>query len=658
MVLIGDVATVVDTRLRGNPEDGQALIRLHGSSAMGNWRLVAASDSATTFILYRESDGYVYRDSELVTAELLLVGSEASFSAFQAGGWFYSAVVEWLIVIGIFTTGLLLIGRLGEVPGRLGIAFIVGISALATTGVFLPRGAWSLLGVLLAAAAVAVTRRWMTPKQHGYRAVSFFREAGVFALAAFPLVFAVRWLGLIRFTPDSFDFLSAARMLGTSSFNVGQFDHSFYIGQQAIHAVGFALGSGPVYSAGWVVLFASVWTLTQIAKTTWFGEGFPNPASRLATVLVLVAGSPYVWRFAAYVNSHMIVAGILLAIWLLMTDRREFESTRLVSLLALFSGYVFMRGEAPLILMLVVASVVWRDRSLPRRTAGRLWALVAIPTGAWSFLLFWTSEQTGQGLPRTAIAGVMIVALCFIAWIAPSNKTRPSLAASISILPWLALAAAWFALPTQVGPALMITWSNAVGSGSNSGLLALISLMLVAVIVASTQRRKIFPNGSLLRWIVLGYFPIVFLARMLSEIGWSRDAVSVEAVGVIARYGWSDSTSRMMFHLWFLLIAGFLVSDPINIWRDRTVERFFRPMAFVLASTFITMFWVLGTGSNLPYRVSGAIVGTLVTVIVLQRGFGSAPASTDPAVPGTLEPARRNGGHEALANVTDERCEP
>lgn len=611
------------------PEPSLALaqhIELSGDSNAGPWRMVARDGSATTFVLYGSDDGVLYLDARLVEVLPHLQGSGREISAPRRTGWFGAVIVEGFILAAVLISGHLLLGP-SAIPSavRQGLAFIVGLAALAATGVLLPRAGWNLVWVGVAASASAAVRSRTAGGADRLRSSILSRATAGAVLCIVGVTGTVRWFGLVRMTPDSFDVLVAARLLGTSSFGPELFDHTFYIGQQAIHAVGFALGSGPLFAAGWLVLAASVLVLMHLAAHSWVARHLPSRTIALTLVLGLSAGSPYVWRFAAYLNAHMFIAGIMLAIWMLIFVIDHEKRAGVMPVFVLFLSFILMRGEAPLVLALMLASATRRGAGLQCAALPTYWRLLALATALWSALLFWTAAVSGQAAPVTAYLGTLIALGSLAASGADSQDARFWLRRLAIASPWVALLAITAAYPELLTKGLGDAWSNMTGRSTPAGLFALVWLCLVVLVAIGAPAASQSDALHVLRGTVIGYFPVVFFARALSTVGWARTGAVPDGLADVARLGWSDSTNRIMFHLWFVLLAGFIVSPPLRERSRRApaegrsrAERV-RLLGIFAAGGVVMASWLGGTGASGAYRALGLLFAALVFLLWIAR---------------------------------------
>lgn len=616
----GDGSTLPSVRL--------APVEKSGRSTRGEWTILAVERGARDFAYVSISaNEYAYIDLMLIP-RVASVGEDAIVFRRPADyDGHLVALKEWCLFAALLFLGLVLL-RGTQLAGRIRpwAAFPVGLSALSATGVLLPRGAMGLAFICGAASALVVFRIF-GPERARFRSALGLDGCSVHHLAVAIITFGVvsstaRRFRLYFVTTDSFDYLSGAYTLGLGrgSFASGTLDTSFFIGQQAIHAAGYALDIGPLFSVGWVLFVCALMILAGLARDSWFSDVIGNPLVGAFLIVGIASASPYVWRFAAYVNAHMFVATLLLLLLLLCADSSQPRHLRFGLSLLLFSAFIFTRGEAPLVIALMLLGLSSGSSTEQPRTAD-LWLALAIPNFAWGALVLGLSRGDTE-VPRSVLLSVAIGGACVIAYVLARSPVVARRLSALWVVPWIGLGvvhvAAQRAVPGGLSEPIRAMRDNTLNLASAAGAVPLIMLLLAVVLAVAKPSPDTRPLEGV-RTLVLGFLPTVLLARAAAPIAWSLGSSTDSRLDFIVRTGFGDSTNRITFHLWFLLIAGFLMG-PGRIQAPRGLSGWIRTLAFLTALTVAAQQWVAQILPwTDPYRWIGWVLVALFAGLLLHR---------------------------------------
>jgi hypothetical protein len=196
------------------------------------------------------------------------------------------------------------------------------------------------------------------------------------------------------------------------------------------------------------------------------------------------------------------------------------------------------------------------------------------------------------------------------------------------IVPWLALAVVHFFMRSVVPGGLSEPFENlrlnVLNIGSEAGVLPLLMLLL-AVALAVGSHSADAPHLAGIRTLVLGYLPGVMLARSAAPTAWASGSIMDPKLDEIIRAGFGDSTNRVLFHIWFVLIAGFLLGEG-GIRSARRSSRWARVTVFVVTLGLAAQQWVAQVFPlTAPYRWAGWALVALFAGLFLHRPSGSRP---------------------------------
>lgn len=626
-----------------------APVEFSGTSRRGEWTILAVDLGARDFAYVSMSETeYAYVDHLLISRAGVLQPDAIFFGRTSDYGGSLPPLMEWALFSVLLVVGLALLRGTGLQSQVLPwAAFPVGLAAVAALGALRPRGAVGI-GLVVLLTILLVLFRMVTRERATLRCA-----IGLDGCAQNHLLLAVITLGVVsgaarRFrlyfvTPDSFDYLSGAYTLGLASgpLTADSLDTSYFIGQQAIHAAGYALGIGPLYAMGWALLACTAGMLAALVSDSWFADAVGDKPLSAFLIIGIAAGSPYVWRFAAYVNSHMLIAALVLVLLLVFAGPAQSPSSEFGLGLLLFSALVFTRGEAPLVIALMLLGFTASSVRSGASRAANLWLALAIPNFAWALVVA-SLNGWSTGVPRSVWMSVALGSASILGWLLARNTAIARRLGGLWVVPWVGLAAAHVVaqrvVPGGLSEPLRSLRDNMLNQGASSGVLPMLLLLFAVALAVGTPSRDT-PHLSGLRTMVLGYLPAVVLARASAPTAWSAGGITEPRLDFIVRTGFGDSTNRVLFHLWFVLIAGFLIS-PRAIESARRVSRWSRIAIFGALLSVVAQQW---TAQLLPwthpYRWAGWALIVLFAGLFLQRSsqsrnrgqVGQLSEASDPA---------------------------
>jgi len=458
--------------------------------------------------------------------------------------------VDTTIIVAMLLGGGLMLPR-RAIPGllRLPMALTAGVALQATLGVLLLPWQWSAAAFVVAAgSAWALQRRrgelsgWSRGDLPGLLAAAITTSA---------TAVAVRNLGLLSVSNDSFQYWAGASALSRGELDVAMLEVKRGLALQSLHAPGFGLGADGVLSIGPVLLIAAISMLVLLPRHAALG------GSRVARTVgvglgALVAGSGWFWFNALYLNSHLLVAVLLLSlVTFAVVGGDEGDVGRLMLPVGIMIiAVVLSRSEAVLVIGLFLLGTLrhpvrWQDW----RAA---WAMLGVGLLVWNAL--WATGQREAGLPPTVVLGglaaglVMLILAGTLHRVPTSVRTRMPLVVG-SVLWAFTLALAFTALGSRVNffDAMRENLGTAEGGWY---LTAPLVALLGAFGLAATRDR---PSEAPARWLVIGFIPSVLIAKLLdgSQRLTAGDGQSILDVILVGggRLGWGDSGNRMWTHV-------------------------------------------------------------------------------------------------------------
>lgn len=555
----------------------------------GTWSLHLDDDlGPPEVLLVRRVPGGI----EVADARLVVGGSDVARPAPDASrptlgvtpSLSRAALVDTLVLGVLLLAGGLLLPH-GAVTGaaRVALALVVGVALQATVGMLLVPGIWSLV-ITVATAAVAARAAAGRGPSGWSRADVGPLLTGLAALAA--MTTWVRGIGLLRTSPDTFDYLAGARMLADGRFGPAVLELKRGVGQQSLHATGFALGAEGIQSLGPAVLLAGVVLIALLPSAS--RSRAASAASGLAALVLLA--SPAVPRMGAFLNSHVLVAVTLLALIALLgvgpVQRRSEGPATVTALVALVAALVVLRPEGTLLVGLVLLGMLRRRDPVD---SAAWWALGGA-TVAWNLLLVVGGLMRPSGPPPLALGMAAVgVAVLLAPWILV--RLSPRLLRTVPVIVgsvlWAGALAALILGTTGVTDvrflrALLTNLGEGVGEW---GLLApsLMILGLWAVLKGEAPEDGAGVLGA--RWLLIGSIPVLLFAKLGD--GLERGGLDLTALlSGGGRVGWGDSVNRSWMHL-------VLVTLALVVVRSRTPGKvpLTRGLALTALVTVVATLW-------------------------------------------------------------------
>ena len=452
-----------------------------------------------------------------------------------------AVAVESSILIGLLLLGGLLLPRTSRTvidPRlRVALALPVGIAAHATVGVLRLPGLWG-------AAATAAVILFLPTVLHARGTPSGWTRADVRALASasvgiLAVVALARWTTFLMLTPDSRDYWAGGAVLADGNLAPALLDVKRGLSLQSLHAIGFATGIEGLQALGAVLLAAGVVILgASVAGVVNRSRSIAS-ASFVAAAVALVA-SPQIRGLAAYINTHVLVAVLIMALVILVTlGRGMLPATTVVA-----AGLVLSRAEGALLVALVLLGTL----ALADRRTVRIgpWVTSGIATLVWAGLLGLGAAQVGRGTPTAVVLiGLIGVGLLLVG---PGVKSLPRetlvrLPIAVSVLLWGA--ALLLMLRDDEVVFLDVARENLGGGAGRWGVLGIL-LVAAAVLAVGLSGGSSSPEATVGRWVLIGYVPLALLTKLGDGLDGDAGLATLLVGG--GRTGFGDSVNRMWMH--------------------------------------------------------------------------------------------------------------
>lgn len=567
--VLPDLRTAVDVL----PPDG--VTRHDGADLSGPWSLFTAPGHVATVLAAADASGMLLLDARLVRA--WDTGQEGPAPTGQGGTRGAadtprtvardSAVDTGVLLLVTFLGGLLLPRHRALRAVRIPLALFVGIALQIASGLAMLPGVGTLVVSGLAAGTFAVlSRRSGAPT--GWRSADLtggaLFSAGVAVTAA-----SVRSGGLMVVSADSFMYLVGARALAAGDLLLSDLDAKRMLALQTLHAPGFALGVEGLQSLGPVMLLASVLLLVLI-PTVRATDATPDLVPLGIAAAVALGGAGFAaassWlRFSAvYVNSHLLVAAlvlVLLLLWAVARTHRMPDRVLVVPFGVTVAALVLSRTESLLVVgLLLVGTLAAGPIEPPERpgTAGVAWRAAWWVFGAtllaWNGLLIAAALDSGQRMSLPVAAGLLAGAVALVVpWLLGRSPTlRASLPSGLLALLWTITIAV---LVSEVRGAARFTFFTAMRDNLGLGLggWGLTAPLLIVLGVAGVLRARHVVALAPARMFVLGFIPITLLAKLADgsqglDVADGSDLFAVLLSGG-GRLFWGDSSNRMWTHV-------------------------------------------------------------------------------------------------------------
>jgi hypothetical protein len=481
-----------------------------------------------------------------------------------------AGVAEWTVHLVLLLAGGLLLPRNLRRAVRLPAAYLVGVALHGALGVLLIPGTWGLLLTVGAALLYAAS-------PVGVRVGLGWRRADVPALLAAGaaiglLVVAVRWRRALLLTPDSFDYWAGGAALADGRLRLSGLALKRGITLQSLHAAGIAVGSGGLIALGAVALAAgAVLVLAHVAPVA-LPVGAP-PGGRvgrrrhLATIGAgaAVAGvlvSPQMRSMAAYLNSHVLLAAIIVALVVLIGRAASREERRALApaVGALVAAIVLTRVEGVAVVGLILLGALAADRfddrtAAPRRPIWRApWVVLGTSGLVWGAL---TTSGGGVAPANLGVAAAGAAAL-LVAAVAPAlaaPRTRRLLLVATGSGLWTVT---FLLVRSERAQFVDVAVENLGGGAGGWGVLA--PLLLVAGILGVTHTAHVQDAGvQAARFLLIGFIPVTLIAKLGDGLDGAGSGLERFFVGG-GRVGWGDSVNRMWTHAVLVVVLLLVVA--------------------------------------------------------------------------------------------------
>ncbi len=544
---LGLIASIVPVDLSSAAATGIPTQVLTGPG----WRLLAADGAVAGLALLAGPDGEDFVDVRLTSGwdvpELL---DDPVPDAGQASSLGRTVVVDVVVLLALLLGGGLLLPRPSTSgPLRFPLALLAGTALQASLGLLLLPWRWaSVMFVATAGAAWLILRRRGISSGWSAADVKGLVPSAVILSGAAVLT---RMNGWTITSNDSFTYWTGARALAGGRLSVELLDEKRGLALQSLHAPGFGLGADGVLTLGPALLIACVAVLALLPWHVSFGR---SAAARLAGVAVaaLVASSGWFWFTALYLNSHLLVAGLLLLVTVLAVlggDRGGVQGAMLAIGVALVA-VVLARTEAVLLVSLVLlGTLVHRERWEDWR-----WAWWSFGAGllAWNGLLALGARGEEGSLSVVILAGLAAGAGALLA---PSLlRTVPAaIRIRVPITVGLVLWAFTLAIAlTPLGERVRFFEVARLNLGEVAGQWYLTAPLILLLGAFGLAVMADAPSTAPARWLTIGLIPSVLIARLLDgaqnlSVGGERSVLDLLLSGG-GRLGWGDSSNRMWTH--------------------------------------------------------------------------------------------------------------
>lgn len=269
------------------------------------------------------------------------------------------------LVVGRQFVGMAALGRrLGRTPIfgfslALGVALVVVFLSLTT--MFGVNSPWTLLSGLVFLSGYAASRTTV------HELVETARAIPIFALAAVLAAVGARLLRAGVFTWDSLYLIGNARLAAQNRLYLVALEdpelfESFPLGYSFLQIPSAWYGHAANFSVGVLAILGTVgillWELRDKQQTL--------PFMSAIAVLGLMLGSRFLWMMGSYINSHSLVALLLLVAYLLLQDV-AYSGYGLIPLAVVFSALVILRVENVIVVTLLLVMTSGLRAATPER---------------------------------------------------------------------------------------------------------------------------------------------------------------------------------------------------------------------------------------------------------------------------------------------------
>lgn len=555
---LGRIQNVSEVQLTG--VDVPAVIPARtGSSVAGPWELYLF-DGYPPETLFAVAGGGVLRviDGRFASESWIEPGAPSRRIVFGSGidrRWKLPGVVgDAVIVLAIFIAGALMLPR-RALPAllRSAIAVPVGLGLLGTLGVLRLSGTSGLVVMMFVSTFVAV---WL--RSRGQPTGFARKDARSFLASAVVLPVAAAW-GRAALppivSPDSIVYLAQARLLADGLLPAEAVRFKRGAAQQQIHAAGFALGAEGLQSIGVVVLLCGVGLLLSAAFSARHGSTRTALSIAAGVAALGIVSLPSVIILARYINSHVILAVMILALVLLLNAQSAASGLQ-PAIGVLIGAIVLLRPEG----LFVVSLILLGGLKAARGYRPEHWYLLGAAGLAWNSSIILSSLASAVVPARPAFLMSAVSMLLFLVpevvrLIPETMRDRAPLAL---------LAAAWMTAIAIIGlgggGATFASFAaRNILEGHGRWGLGGVTLLMIAIAVASLSSSGLKQYGDVgAQLLLLGYFPLALLAKL-------GDGLEQAGSGLLdlfqggGRLGWGDSANRMWMHVALVVLYLFLL---------------------------------------------------------------------------------------------------
>ena len=530
-----------------------------GSFRGRDWRLhlLEPGSIGSELLVWREGRTLIIADGRLVTGRSTLgeLNAEAD-TTIGSPRLRRATLVDAALLTGLFLAGGALIPAAGSVSVlRGGLALVVGFGLQAAVGILRLPGLWSMLAAMATAAALS-----LLAKRAGHDVGWSRRDLpliGIGAASILAVSVVARWIGFIWVSVDSVEYLAQSRMLADGFFTARNVDVKRGLGQQSIHAPGFALGVEGLQSLGLATLVVAVLLVAALPLALQVSR--PAIACSVSTLLAggLLA-SPAFPIMASYVNSHVLVAVLLLGIALLLgvqsapaDGAQDQSSAGMYGVGVLVAGLVLLRPEGTLLaaVMLIGASGVKPD------FAGKVLRVLGGMTIVWNLVLIQAYAARGDGAPTLVIAMLML-GVGFLVLPFALERIPQVLATRLPLITSSALWGLSLLLVALGGEGVNFFRAATANLGQglgNWGALGLAMVILGVAVAGWPLPERAGAGAHAARWMLVSFVPMTMVARLGDGLQRSGAGLDVLLSGG-GSIGWGDSVNRMWTHVMLLVL--------------------------------------------------------------------------------------------------------
>lgn len=502
-------------------------------------------------------------DNLIVDVRLLPRDLQAALSAVhgvqsthraESGGW-PAMLREWLLYLALMSFGALLVPSSLSRYIRPPLALLVGFCMSGISTLILLPG---LIKTLLALAVAILARLFI------FRSTRIWRREDIGPVALFLAVVAIivastHLAASVIVSLDSFDYLLGGHELAEG--RLGLQDLSLKRGAflQGLYGLGFAAGVDIIVAPGVVALFAATALLVSY--------GWSRAQEWMQRLIVVgIAAAPWLHvqplSLARYVNSHVYIASILLALgltlhWAAAEVHNQLYREFAVMAIPLAAAPVLLRAEGVLLVALLLLGATRGSR----RVFETAWWAVGGMTMLWAALLSAGAVRNGAETSRLLTSlGVLGLGLLLVpAFWRRQRRLWDQVPLAALVLLW----AIMLLLTTGItGRASTFVNAAVINLGEGRGRWGLFApaLFLLAVFVVGLEplsHDDVAERGA--RLLLLGFIPVSVISKLGDGV-FRRGGSILDLLfdsGGGGRVGWGDSVNRMWMHavMMVLLLA-------------------------------------------------------------------------------------------------------